>query len=68
MTTSEGTYNSDLEFSDEDFEYQLEFDSDLCNLRSIDKKQDIRYLSRDIEFWVYNNLDMGDNFTIFFAA
>ncbi len=31
-------------------------------------KKEIKLKVKEIEFWIFNNIDVGDSFTIFYAA
>lgn len=81
VDTSEGSYNSENEDSEEDFNYDVELDfvSDAQLDPEIYKtesngeinetlKKEIKFKIQDIHSWIYNNLDLGDNFTIFYVA
>ncbi len=78
VVTSDGSYNSDCSDSDKDFYYidevllpqikKVGFEVGYSEEINLNLKQEIRFLNRDIEFWLFNNLDMGDYFSIFYAA
>ncbi|KRX04066.1 hypothetical protein PPERSA_12513 [Pseudocohnilembus persalinus] len=72
ITTSEGTYNSEQLEWDEEFEYQIQFNqkSTIQQVDGINEvfKNELRQMKKNIHSWIFNNLDLGDNFSIFFAA
>jgi hypothetical protein len=72
VDTSDGSYKSEDEESDSEFEvkYSVKLEEPVKACEDIVEslKKDIKFLVSNLEVWYYNSLDWGDSFCIFYVA
>ena len=71
--TSDGSYNSSDEEFDSDYEYDFDLQDDIMKIDLKTEKYDdfggdVQSRIRDIEYYISNQIDLGDSFSIFYFS